>query len=119
MESPKKISKNESEVNNIVPEDKPAMFPGGPRAFGAFLQRNLRYPSAAWRFDKGGKVIVEFVINSDGSASDYKIINSVGYGCDEEALRVIKSVFRWEPKVVNGEKVSSVFAQGITFVVSE
>lgn len=115
VESPKKISKNESDVKKILAEDKPAMFPGGPKVFGAFLQRILTYPSSARRADKGGKVIVEFVINSDGSASDYKIINSVGYGCDEEALRVIKSVTRWEPKVVNGEKVSSVFVQPITF----
>jgi protein TonB len=96
------------------------MFPGrGALSEDEFLQRVIKYPTKAQRANIGGKVIVEFVINSDGSASDYKIINSAGYGCNEEALRVIKFVYKWEPKVVNGEKISSVFAQGITFVVSE
>jgi protein TonB len=113
------LSDSAYDESNNTQKDKPAMFPGGPRAFGAFLQRNLKYPSAAQRANLGGKVYVQFVVNIDGTTSDYKIINSVGYGCDEEALRVIKSVSRWEPKVLNGEKVSSVFTQGITFVVSE
>lgn len=99
--------------------EQQAEFPGGPRAFGAFLQKNLRYPSAAQRANVGGKVYVQFVVNTDGSIQDLQILKSVGYGCDEEAIRVIKAVPRWTPGKLSGRPVRSRFTQPITFVLSE
>lgn len=99
--------------------EQQAEFPGGPRAFGAFLQKNLRYPSAAQRANVGGKVYVQFVVNTDGTIQDLEILKSVGYGCDEEAIRVIKAVPRWTPGKNSGRPVRSRFTQPITFVLSE
>ncbi len=99
--------------------EQPAEFPGGPRAFGQYLSRNLRYPSAAQRANVGGKVYVQFVVNTDGSIQDLQILKSVGYGCDEEAIRVIKAVPRWTPGKLSGRPVRSRFTQPITFVLSE
>ena len=99
--------------------EQQAEFPGGPRAFGAFLQRNLKYPSAAQRANVGGKVYVQFVVNTDGSIQDVQILKSVGFGCDEEAMRVIKSVPKWNPGKQSGRAVRSRFTQPITFVLSE
>jgi TonB family protein len=96
-----------------------AEFPGGPRAFGSFLQKNLRYPSAAQGDNVGGKVYVQFVVNTDGTAQDFQILKSVGFGCDEEAIRVLKSVPRWTPGKQSGRPVRSRFTQPITFVLSE
>jgi TonB family protein len=99
--------------------EQQAEFPGGPRAFGSFLQKNLRYPSAARRDKVGGKVYVQFVVNTDGTAQDFQILKSVGFGCDEEAIRVLKSVPRWTPAKQSGRPVRSRFTQPITFVLSE
>jgi protein TonB len=99
--------------------EQQAEFPGGNKAFGAFLQKNLRYPSAAQRANVGGKVYVQFVVNTDGTIQDVQILKSVGFGCDEEAIRVIKSVPRWTPGKQSGRAVRSRFTQPITFVLSE
>jgi TonB family protein len=99
--------------------EQPAEFPGGPRAFGAFLQRNLRYPAAAQRANVGGKVYVQFVVNTDGTIEDLEVLKSVGFGCDEEAMRIIKAVPRWTPGKQSGRIVRSRFTQPITFVLSE
>jgi len=114
------ISVENKESDEIFEEvEQQAEFPGGPRAFGVFLQKNLRYPSAAQRANKGGKVYVQFVVNRDGSIQDVQILQSVGFGCDEEAIRVIKSVPRWTPGKLSGRAVRSRFTQPITFVLSE
>lgn len=76
----------------------------------------LKYPSAAARANKGGRVFVSFVVNTDGSIQDVKLIKGVGFGCDEEAIRVIKSMPRWNPAKQNGKPVRSIFTQPITFV---
>jgi protein TonB len=107
----------EDEIFTAV--EQQAEFPGGPRAFGAFLQKNLRYPSAAQRANVGGKVYVQFVVNTDGTIQDVQVLKSVGFGCDEEAVRVIKSVPRWTPGKQSGRPVRSRFTQPITFVLSE
>lgn len=99
--------------------EQQAEFPGGPRAFGSYLQKNLRLPSAAQRANVGGKVYVQFVVNTDGTAQDFQVLKSVGFGCDEEAVRVLKSVPRWTPGKQSGRPVRSRFTQPITFVLSE
>jgi TonB family protein len=107
----------EEEIFTAV--EQSAEFPGGPGAFGQFLQRNLRYPSAALRANVGGKVYVQFIVNKDGTIQDIQILKSVGFGCDEEAIRLIKSVPRWTPGKQSGRAVRSRFTQPITFVLPE
>jgi TonB family protein len=108
---------SEDEIFTAV--EQQAEFPGGPRAFEAFLRENLRYPSAAQRANVGGKVYVQFVINTDGSIQDVQILKSIGLGCDEEAIRLIKVVPRWTPGKQAGRLVRSRFTQPITFNLPE
>ena len=129
--SEKRINDSQLKINQQVEPPNPAEdeifteveqqaeFPGGPRAFGAFLQRNLKYPSAAQRAKVGGKVYVQFIINTDGTIEDVQVFQSIGFGCDEEAIRVIKSVPKWNPGKQSGRAVRSRFTQPITFVLSE
>jgi protein TonB len=107
----------EDEIFTAVEQN--AEFPGGPAAFGRYLQRSLKYPSAAQRANVGGKVYVQFVVNTDGSIQDVQVIKSVGFGCDEEAIRVIKSGPKWNPGKQAGRAVRSRFTQPITFQLSE
>ena len=64
-------------------------YPGGSEAFKRFISENLRYPEAALEARIEGSVLVEYVISDDGKVSDQRVLHGLGYGCDEEALRVI------------------------------
>ena len=107
----------EDEIFTAV--EQQAEFPGGPGAWGRFLSKTLKYPSAAQRANVGGRVFVSFVVNTDGTVQDVQVLKGVGFGCDEEAIRVIKSMPRWNPGKQSGRAVRSRFTQPITFVLSE
>ena len=99
--------------------DQQAEYPGGMEGFNKYLQGNLKYPASAQRANIKGKVYTEFVVNKDGSTSDFKTLSGIGYGCDEEAIRVIKSVPRWNPGRHKDEVVRSRFVIPINFQLSE
>jgi TonB family protein len=107
----------EDEIFTAV--EQQAEFPGGPGAFRNFLQKNLRYPPSALAEKIGGKVYVQFVVNTDGTIENVQVLKSVGYGCDLEAVRLIKSVPRWNPGKQSGRLVRSRFTQPILFVLPE
>jgi protein TonB len=65
-------------------------YPGGSEAFKKFISENLRYPEAAMEARIEGSVVVEYVISDDGMVSDLRVLHGLGYGCDEEALRLIR-----------------------------
>ena len=73
---------------------------GGFEQFEKYLKRNLNYPSAAKRNKIKGKVRVQFTIELDGTLSNFIIIQSLGYGCDKEAIRLLKEGPKW---VLNSE----------------
>jgi TonB family protein len=99
--------------------EQQAEFPGGPSAFGRFLQNTLKYPSKARRANVGGEVSVSFVVNTDGSVQDAQVLKGVGFGCDEEAIRVIKAMPRWNPGMQSGRAVRSRFTLPIKFLASD
>jgi TonB family protein len=68
----------------------------GSRDFKKYLKQNLNYPEAAREKKIRGRVTVAFVVNSDDKLSDFEIIQGLGYGCDEEAIRLIKKGPRWK-----------------------
>ena len=94
-------------VNNAQNEDSTAKFPGGLAAFSKFLIKNINYPPEARAHNIQGVVIAQFFVNEDGSVSDVKIIESLGYGCDEEFLRVIDLMPCWNPGIKNGVPIKS------------
>ncbi|HEX8545743.1 MAG TPA: TonB family protein [Cytophagaceae bacterium] len=58
--------------------------------FAKFIQKNLNYPAKAADLGVDGRVFVQFIIEKDGTISDVKVTKGIGYGCDEEAIRVIQ-----------------------------
>jgi TonB family protein len=93
-----------------------AEYKGGIPRFGDFLSNNLSYPSAAQRSNIEGQVYVQFVVCTDGTLCDYKVLRGIGFGCDEEALRVIKlSSGKWKPGSQRGKSVRSRFTIPINF----
>ena len=78
-------------------------FPGGQKELLSFLSRNIKYPTKAIESKIQGRVIVQFVVNKDGSISNAKIVRSVDPDLDKEALRVINSMPQWKPGRQNGK----------------
>jgi TonB family protein len=66
-------------------------------AFKLFVEKNLHYPQAAAQNGIEGNVVVRFTIEADGSLSGFQIQQSTGYGCDEEAVRLLKESGKWKP----------------------
>lgn len=93
-------------------------FEGGEAALYKFINDNLRYPEKATNAGQSGKVRVRFVVNEDGSISNVEVIRGAGFGMDEEAVRVVKSIpARWRPGKNNGKAVKVYFTLPISFVL--
>lgn len=110
---------HEKQKNIYWELEKPAEFPGGISSFASYLQENLKYPIKAQKNKVEGKVYIQFVVNIDGSLSDFKVLKSVGSGCDEEAIRVIKNGPNWKPGTLSGKLVRTRFTQPITFQLTK
>jgi periplasmic protein TonB len=80
-------------------------FPGGINAFYAYIGKNLKYPTRAKNIDVQGRVFVEFVINTDGSITDVRVIKGIGAGCDEAAKLVIENSPNFSPAKQRGVPV--------------
>ena len=87
-------------VLEILPEPK-----GGMNGLMRYLMQSLRYPTQARRKGIEGKVMVQFYVNKDGSLSGIELMQGIGGGCDEEALRVVKGFPKWTPAVHRGQEV--------------
>ena len=81
-------------------------FPGGMQAMYNYITNNLQYPKLAKESNRNGRVVLSFVVNADGSISDINIMESIGFGCDDEAKRVISEMPNWKPGIQNGTQVS-------------
>ena len=106
-------SAEQGEIFQVV-EEQP-MFPGGMQELMKFLQTNIRYPKEAQERGIQGRVVVQFVVNKDGSICDEHVVRSVDPQLDAEALRVVRSMPNWEPGKQRGEKVRVRFTLPVTF----
>lgn len=71
-----------------------------------YFNQNLRYPAAAAMRHVEGTVVVTFTVNADGTIARAKIRHGLGHGCDEEALRLVQSMPRWQPATLNGRPIA-------------
>lgn len=90
-------------------------FPGGIEMFYRFLQANIKYPAKAFEDKIQGKVFISFVVEKDGSLTDIKVLRGIGGGCDEEAVRVMKTSPKWRPGIQNGRPVRVQYTMPISF----
>ncbi|HOY30726.1 MAG TPA: TonB family protein [Bacteroidales bacterium] len=97
-------------------EESP-QFPGGENARILFLRNNIKYPQLALQNKIQGKVYVSFIIEKDGSLSNIKVLQGIGAGCDEEALRVTRLMPRWKPGKTQGHEVRVVINMPVNFVL--
>ena len=85
----------------------------------AFLSNNIHYPDSARFKNISGRVIMQFVVNEDGSISDINVLRGIGGGCDEEAARVIRLMPPWKPGKQEGKPVRVLFTKPITFTLTD
>ena len=93
----------EQEIFQIV-EEMPA-FPGGEQKLMEYVGKNIKYPQIARETGIQGRVFIGFVVEPDGSVSNVKLLRGIGGGCDEEAMRVVKSMPKWKPGKQRGKAV--------------
>ncbi|WAC12345.1 energy transducer TonB [Dyadobacter pollutisoli] len=105
------VKKEETFIN----VEQAPQYKGGIEAMAAFLQKNLRYPSKAAQAGIQGKVFVQFTVGSDGKVESASALKGIGFGCDEEALRVVKLMPNWMPGRQAGVPVRVRFTLPIAF----
>ncbi len=98
----------EDESKNVYSnvEEKP-IFKGGDSAMYAYLGMNIQYPQEARVNGVEGRVIVGFIVNTKGAIKDIRIVKSLGFGIDEEAIRLIKKMPKWTPGRIKGKPVNT------------
>lgn len=106
--------KGERKVFTTV--DQSAEFPGGMIAMRSYLAKNIRYPDAAKKNNIQGRVVLQFVVNYDGSISDVEIKHNLPGGCGEEARRVVMTMPKWKPGMMNGKAVNMYYTLPVAFV---
>jgi hypothetical protein len=102
--------------------DVEASFPGGEQGWRQHLQKNLNPLVPVDRGAPLGKftVTVQFIVDVDGSISDIKVTSEeVGYGMEQEVLRIIKKSGAWTPAILNGRNVKAYRIQPVTFIVQD
>ena len=90
-------------------------YPGGFKAMYKFIETNLRMPRAAKRAGVSGKVFVSFVIDTTGAISNATVLKGIGFGCDEEAVRLVESMPNWNPGKAHNKPIRLKYNLPITF----
>lgn len=99
-----------------TPETMPE-YPGGMEALSSFLSENIVYPDEAQEKGISGRVMVQYVIEKDGSVTEVKVMKGVDPLLDAEAVRVVKAMPKWKPGTVNGKPVRVKYMLPIVFKI--
>jgi protein TonB len=95
--------------------DEKPQFAGGEQELRNYLANNIKYPLIAKTHNIHGKVFINFVIDKNGDVRNVKIIRGIGFGCDEEALRLVRNMPRWIPCKQKGQRTTTSFNLPISF----
>jgi len=100
------------EAVDFLPE-----FVGGMTALRKFLANNIEYPEEATEENIEGTVYAKFVVTKDGSIANIEIERKLGYGCDQEVIRVLKRMPKWRPAKLQGKEVNYLFRLPVKFAL--
>lgn len=111
------VNSDSTESSKLFGEaiEEMASFPGGSVALMQYIKDNVRYPEECQEGAATGRVIVGFTVNEDGSLSDIKVMRSITPKLDKEAIRVVKSMPKWNPAKQNGKAVKTKYTVPVTF----
>jgi len=118
IHAPVEIEEKEEEEDEqtifVVVETMPE-FPGGQQALFKYLNESVKYPVIAQENNVQGRVIVQFVVEKDGSVTDVQVVRSVDSSLDKEAKRVISSMPKWKPGKQRGKAVRVKYTVPVNF----
>ncbi len=97
-----------------IHEEMPS-FPGGPEKLFEYLEQHMRYPKAAEKDSIEGRVIVSFIVEKNGKLTNFKVVKSPDPSLSKEALRVTKSMPKWNPGKLNGQPTRTKYTVPFTF----
>jgi protein TonB len=109
------VDPDEGKVFTVV-EEMPT-FPGGEEKLFEYLRKNIKFPPVARENGIQGRVFVTFVVDKDGKVKEVKVLRGIGGGCDEEALRVIRSMPDWKAGKQNGRPVQVQYNLPVNFTL--
>ena len=101
-EKPEGVDMYNEPIDFRVVEDLP-QFPGGAAEFMKWLTKNLKYPALAQKRKVKGRVVAQFVVNTDGSISDLELTEKLETSCDNEVLRVLRMMPKWQAGMMNAK----------------
>ncbi|WP_310392733.1 energy transducer TonB [Hymenobacter sp.] len=99
----------------VVAPDRPTQPVGGTQAFFDWVEKNQQYPLQARQRKIQGKVMVEFVVQADGSLTEARVLKKLGSGLDDEALRLIRTAPKWEPATFQGKPLKQKMVLPVLF----
>jgi protein TonB len=102
QDKPEVVDMYNEPVDFRVVEDLP-QFPGGASEFMKWLTKNLKYPASAQNRKVKGRVVAQFIVNTDGSVSDLELTEHLEVACDREVLRVLRMMPKWQAGVMNAK----------------
>ena len=104
------------QIYDVQKVDKQPKFPGGMTSLQSYINRSLKYPQISRENNSQGRVIVRFIINSNGTVTSPQVVRSSGdFYLDMEAVRVIESMPKWKPGKHKGKPVCVYFTMPIVF----
>lgn len=112
---PVEIEEKVVEDEIYVAVEKMPEFPGGSAQLLKYLASHIKYPTISQEMGTDGRVIVQFVVDKDGSITSPEVVRSVDPYLDKEALRVICTMPKWKPGEQNGKKVRVKYTVPVTF----
>ncbi|MBK6482231.1 MAG: energy transducer TonB [Chitinophagales bacterium] len=96
----------------------PPVFPGGQSALDDYIKDNIKYPSSAMESGIEGKVSVQFIVDENGHVYGTKVLSKpLGYGIEEEAMKVVNNMPQWTPGKVKGKSVKTYRVLPISFTL--
>lgn len=105
------IFNNDSMPDGLVSPE----FPGGVEALYKYIAENVKYPEQAKADGIEGRVMVRFIVMDNGDVVNVEVAKGIGGGCDDEAVRVVKAMPKWQPATYEGKAVNVQYVLPITF----
>lgn len=93
-------------------------FPGGADNFQKFIYSHLHYPEKALNNNIEGTVKIAFTVNPAGGLGDFKILQGIGYGCEEEVIRILK-ICKWKPGISSGRPIYGAETVSVKFTLTD
>jgi len=92
---------------------------GGRRAYDKYLHNSIRYPQQALENKIKGRVTVQFIVRTDGSLDEFNVLKGLGYGCDEEVIRLVKEGPKWSPTTEDSVPIESEVRVRVKFALPD